>query len=102
MLFAPTAAPHLLSGLAELSLQDGQTGLQLLGPVAKLGVSPVHGGLAESERAHLLLQLLLSLLQQLPAVGNAKTLVSWTKHKGACVCDNYNQVLCSFQQLPIM
>lgn len=65
--------PHLLSGLAELGLQDGQTGLQLLGAVAELGVVPVHGGLVESEGAHLLLQLLLSLLQQLPAVGNAKT-----------------------------
>lgn len=67
---APPAAPHLLSGLAELSLQDGQTGLQLLGAVAELGVGPVHGGLTQPQGAHLLLQLLLPLLQQLPAVGN--------------------------------
>lgn len=86
VLFAPPAAPHLLPGLAELSLQDGQTGLQLLGAVAELGIGPVHGGLAESVRAHLLLQLLLSLLQQLPAVGNAKTLLRSVEDDSVCVC----------------
>lgn len=75
LLFASPAAPHLLSGLAELSLQDGQAGLQLLGAVAELGIGPVHCGLAQPQRAHLLLQLLLPLLQQLPATGNAKMLV---------------------------
>lgn len=66
------AVPHLLLGLAEFSLQDCQTGLQLLGSVGELSIGPVHGGLAQPQRAHLLLQLLLPLFQQLPAMGNSR------------------------------
>lgn len=54
--------PYLLSGLVKLSLKDGQTGVQLLGTVAKLCVGPGQGGLLQPKGAHLLQQLLLTLL----------------------------------------
>lgn len=57
---------HLLSGLAKLSLQDGQPGIQLLNTVTKLCICSGQGGLLQSQGAHLLLQLLLTLLQYLP------------------------------------
>lgn len=59
---------YLLSGLAKLSLQDGQTGVQLLGTVTNLCVGPGQRSLLQPQGAHLLQQLLFSLFQQLPEV----------------------------------
>lgn len=57
-----TAVAYLVSGLAKFGLQDGQTGVQLLGTVAELCIGPGHGGLVQPQGAQLLLQLLLALL----------------------------------------
>lgn len=62
------AVVYLLSGLANLSLQDGQAGLQLLDTVAELCIGPGHRGLLQPQGAHLLLQLLLTLFQQPPDI----------------------------------
>lgn len=71
------AVPYFLSGLVKFSLHDGQASVELLGVLAELSIGPGHGGLVLPQGAHLLLQLLLTLLQQLPGGKWRRRLVAY-------------------------